>query len=82
MDIVKKCEKMIFRERECEMEENMRLLNQQNNLMETLKHVNLLKSYRDVAPASSIKVLEELDLNKKQAYESLEMENKNLRHNI
>ena len=50
------------------MDENMRLLEQQNELMENLKQVNIQKSSRNFAPPSSIKVLEELDLNKKQAY--------------
>ena len=60
----------------------MRLLEQQNKLMESLSQTYVANSCRDIAPASSIKVLEELDLNKRQAYESLEWQNQNLRHRI
>ena len=71
MNVVKKCERLIFKERENEMQSNLEMINRQNELMVDIKARKIAcKSKRRAR--SSIKVLEELDINRKQAYQTLE----------
>ena len=67
------------------MHMNMRFIAEQNKLMETLKitpALALLEAPPSLAPRSSLKVLESLDVNKRQIKKCLEDENKKLASSI